>query len=69
MNNKKPSITLIALGALILLASLFADVTGIGDDPGFGNQQIAGSILGVIILLVGAYFYRQSGESASDDQD
>ena len=41
------------VGVLLLAVSLSADVTGIGNDPGFGRQQIAGTILGVILTIAG----------------
>ncbi len=47
MNNKTSSMVILALGALLLLASLLADVIGIGDDAGFGRQQTMGTVAGV----------------------
>jgi hypothetical protein len=55
MTNKTAPVLLLVVGIGLLLASLLADVIGIGDDPGFGLQQTAGSIVGAVIAAVGAY--------------
>lgn len=66
MNQKTPAIVVVLLGVLFLLASLLADVTGIGDDPGFGRQQIMGTILGVVVLAVGAYLFKKADKGKSE---
>ncbi len=50
----------VIIGAGLLLISLLADVLGVGDDPGFGNQQKMGSVVGLLILVTGIYFTRKS---------
>ena len=55
MSNKMAPILVLVIGIGLLGASLLADVIGIGDDPGFGNQQTTGTIVGVIITAVGLY--------------
>ena len=55
-NNKTASIILLLVGIGLLVASLLADVIGIGDNPGFGTQQTMGTIAGVIIAAVGLFF-------------
>lgn len=65
MDNKTASIVVVALGALMLLASLTADMTGLGDDPGFGSQQTIGTVVGIIVLGIGAYLYTKSGAGNS----
>ena len=55
-NNKTASIILLLVGIGLLVASLLANVIGIGDDPGFGTQQTLGTIAGVIIAAVGLFF-------------
>ena len=42
-SNKTSSIILLLVGVGLLGASLLADVIGIGDNPGFGLQQTAGT--------------------------
>ena len=61
MKNKTTSIVVTALGALILLASLTADMTSLGDQVAFGPVQKMGSIIGIILLGIGAYLYRKTG--------
>ena len=54
--NKMASIALLIVGIGLLIASLLADVIGIGDNPGFGTQQTLGTIVGVLITAVGLFF-------------
>ena len=55
MDSKTASIVVIALGALMLLASLTADMTGLGDGGGFGWKQMIGTVVGIVVLGIGAY--------------
>ena len=55
-SNKITSILVLVIGIGLLAVSLLADVVGIGDDPGFGNQQMMGTIAGVVITAVGLFF-------------
>jgi len=54
-DNKTAQILVLVIGTGLLAASLLADVIGIGDDPGFGNQQTMGTIVGVAIMAVGLF--------------
>ncbi len=54
-NNKIANILVLVIGIGFLAASLLADVIGIGDDPGFGNQQTMGVIAGVVITAIGLF--------------
>ena len=54
--SKVPSYLLILIGAVLLVASLLADTTGIGSNPGFGPRQTTGSIAGAAILAGGLFF-------------
>jgi hypothetical protein len=50
-------IIILVLGVIGLIISLFANMIAIGPlgrDPGFGMQQITGTILGVIFIAVGS---------------
>ena len=70
MKNLKSSMVVLVLGALILVASLLADLIGIGDGAGFGRQQTSGVIVGVAVLALGAYLHRkddQGNNSAPND--
>ena len=62
---------LTASGAVILLASLFANVIGrfpigrslgIGRDPGFGGEQTLGTIVGAAVLIVGAWLWKKGAK-------
>ncbi len=55
MSDDTASILVMVIGVGLFGASLLADVIGIGDDPGFGNQQMIGTIVGVAILAVGLF--------------
>jgi hypothetical protein len=49
------SIAVLVVGILLLLASLSADLTGLGDDVGFGRQQTIGSVVGAVVTVVGVF--------------
>jgi hypothetical protein len=53
MSKKTISSVLIALGVIMVVISLAADVLGIGNVPGFGWKQMLGTAFGVIVALVG----------------
>ncbi len=55
LSNKTASIVVLVLGIGLLIVSLSADVTGIGDDPGFGPRQTAGTVVGALVTVVGLY--------------
>ena len=55
MTNETGPILVLVIGIGLLVVSLLADVIGVGDDPGFGNQQTMGTIVGVLITAVGLY--------------
>ncbi len=54
-DNKIANILVIVIGIGLLAASLLADVIGIGDDPGFGNQQTMGTIAAAVIIGTGLF--------------
>jgi len=56
MSAKTISLVLLIIGAVLLVLSLFADLIGIGSYPGMHSSQIAGIIMGVILLALGLYF-------------
>ncbi len=68
MSKKLLSLALIAVGLLAALVSLLADSIGplqlpvvgltVGEDPGFGSQQTAGTIIGLLLLLTGIGLWR-----------
>jgi hypothetical protein len=53
---------LLVIGGAVTLISLFADIIGLSDDPGFqvGPRQWAGILIGVVLAVVGYAVYRRS---------
>ena len=51
-----------AIGLILLIVSLTADLTGLGDDENFevGIQQGAGIVLGLILFVVGIVLIRRT---------
>lgn len=56
------ALVIIAVGIVVLLVSLGADVLGIGTSPKsfFGYKQMAGTLGGVVLALVGVFLYLRS---------
>ncbi len=61
--NKKMAVVLLVLGVLLLLVSLTADATGIGEGTGIGWKQITGAVLGVVAAVAGARSLRRPGRA------
>ncbi len=64
--DQTPSIIVIVIGVGLLIVSVLADVIGVGDDPGFGNQQKLGTLAGGVITLVGLYLMRKGGATSGE---
>ena len=61
--TKTLAIGLLAVGVVLLLGSLLADILGVGATPlKFGYKQIAGSALGAVIAIIGAVLYWRAGK-------
>jgi preprotein translocase subunit SecG len=55
------ALAILVVGIVMLLISLGADLIGIGGSPGiFGYKQVAGTLAGIILALVGAFLYLRS---------
>jgi LPXTG-motif cell wall-anchored protein len=54
--RSKPGVIILVIGLGLLVASLFADSIGIGDDAGFGPQQTMATAAGVVITALGLLF-------------
>ena len=52
-------IILLVVGVIVLLVSVLADAFGLGISVGFGNRQILGTILGIILTVVGILLLRK----------
>ncbi len=55
MNNPMPAWTVVGLGVLLVLVSLFADSLGLGRHPGFGWKQWLVLIIGAAVIMIGVY--------------
>jgi hypothetical protein len=55
MSKKTIGFVLIALGVVMAVVSLGADAIGIGNRQGIGWQQLLGTAIGVIVVLVGVW--------------
>jgi hypothetical protein len=53
MDKKKWGIVLLIAGTILLILSLGADVVGLGAVAGFGYKQIAGTVVGVVVAVIG----------------
>jgi hypothetical protein len=60
MSNERMATTaVLVIGVALLLGSLFADRIGLGEEPGYGYQQLLGIGLGVLLTGLGAYLRRR----------
>ena len=59
MNNPMPAWSVVGLGVLLVLVSLFADPLGLGRHPGFGWKQWLVLIIGAAVIMVGVYLLRR----------
>jgi len=58
-----PAWTVVGLGVLLVLVSLFADPLGLGRHPGFGWKQWLVLIIGAAVIMIGVYLLRRGRES------
>jgi hypothetical protein len=49
----------LGLGVLVALVSVLADAFGIGGQPGFGYKQGAGLLVGIALIVAGAWWKRR----------
>lgn len=58
MDEKKSNVCkcVVVVGIILLAIGLLADVIGLGKDPGFGPQQTAVIVVGLVILVLGLKF-------------
>ena len=54
MSKRTRALVLLAVGALLLLVALGADVLGLGGHPGMGWKQTLGVVVGVAVAIAGA---------------
>ncbi len=53
----------IVVGVLLVVISLFADPLGLGRSPGVGWRQTLGAVVGVLVVVAGAYLLRRGNVS------
>jgi hypothetical protein len=59
---KNIAMIILVVGILVLLASVLADVIGVGGSPRvFGYRQMMGAAVGCILAIAGAVLYWWSG--------
>ena len=58
MSKRTIGMGLIALGVIVLIASLAADSLGLGGVPGIGWKQLTGAAVGVIVAIAGGWSLR-----------
>jgi len=51
--NKTTGMVLCAAGIVVVLISVAADCIGMGAFPGFGYKQIIGTLVGIVMIVVG----------------
>lgn len=61
-----PGTIIVALGLVLLIVSLFADPIGLGNDPGFGNDQVMGTAAAVVIIVLGSLLIFRKRKRDSD---
>lgn len=56
--NKSFAVAIVVVGVVIMLGSAVADIVGFGATPlVFGYKQLAGSVVGAALAIVGAALY------------
>jgi hypothetical protein len=59
MQNPALAPTLIIVGAVLVVLSVFADTVGLGRQPGYGWKQVLGAVIGALAILAGEYLRRR----------
>ncbi len=55
--RKNLGLVVAVVGLLIVYSSALADSLGLGTSSGFGPSQILGTIVGVVVFLVGVWVF------------
>ena len=64
MSKKGQGLVLIAVGVIVVVLSLAADLVGIGGVPGIGWKQLAGAGIGLVLLVFGLWWSRDGQDQA-----
>ncbi len=66
MGGKTLGWALVAAGATLVVLSVFAEPLGLGDDDGVGSKQVAGMIVGGVVVAAGlVLMYVRRGREVS----
>ena len=60
MNPRNVAIAVMAVGVVLLLLGLLADVIGVGDEESFGSNQIALTVVGALVAAFGYFRFTRS---------
>jgi len=58
-NIRTLGIILLAIGIVMLVLAIGADVIGLGQTRAFGFKQIAGAVIGVLVATIGSFLALQ----------
>jgi hypothetical protein len=66
VSGKTAGLVLVAAGVVLFVLSAFAEPLGLGNDDGFGLKQVAGMIVGGVIVALGLVltYLRRGGEAS-----
>jgi hypothetical protein len=62
---KKGGIVLLVVGIIVIVLSVLLDVIGLGHTPGFGWNQLVGTLGGVLVVIVGVVLIVRSRKPQS----
>ena len=60
MSNRCVAWALVAVGIVVAVLSLLADVLGLGQGRGFGSAQVVGVVAGALLLIAGIVVRRRA---------
>lgn len=65
MKNQSSAMIVLVVGAVILLASVFAGNIGLANVPALSAQQATGVVIGAVLLAVGFFLNNKSGQNTN----
>jgi uncharacterized membrane protein len=60
MSKRTINLVLKAIGLILIVTSLGADLIGIGSYPGINWAQLVGAVVGLVVLVYGFWLSRSS---------
>ncbi len=64
MDNRRMSVVLIVVGIVIVALSAFGDSLGFGASSDFGWKQVAGVVVGAVLVVAGVVTRALGGRTA-----